>query len=86
MVEVGHEWLCSNRRGGCGRRVVRLELTWWGWDTSGWAQIDMVEGRRRVIRPESTWWRCDISSCAQIDTVRVGDKQSSLSAHGGGET
>ena len=53
---------------------------------SGWARIDMVEGRRRVIGPESMWWRCDISGCARIDTVRVGDKQLGSSVHGGGET
>ena len=30
------------------RRAFQLELTWWGWEMSGWARIDMVE----VVRDE----------------------------------
>ena len=42
MVGVGDERSGSKRHGGDRRQAVALELTWWGWDTSGCAWIDMV--------------------------------------------
>ena len=39
---VGDEQSGSRVPGGSGTRVVVLELTWWEWQTSGQAQIDMM--------------------------------------------
>ena len=47
-VEVADKQSGLKRRGGCRRQVFALELTWWEWDTSGRARIDVVgEGDER---------------------------------------
>ena len=42
LVEVGDEWSGSKRHGGGRRQAIVLKLTWWVWDMSGQARIDMV--------------------------------------------
>ena len=49
-MEVRHERLHSNRRGGSGTRVVGLELTWWRQETSDQARVDTVGVRHERLR------------------------------------
>ena len=81
---------------GVGTRVVVLELMW-GWETSSWARIDVVDvgdersgsswhggGGTWATRLERTWWRCDMSGCTQVDKMEAGDEHSSSNWHDGG--
>ena len=42
MVGVGDKRSGLRAHGGSGTRAAVLKLTWWEWQMSGWARIDMM--------------------------------------------
>ena len=57
-----------------------LKWTWWRWETSVCARIDMVEADGKC----SSQWRWETSVCARIDMVEADGERLSLNGHGGG--
>ena len=49
-VGVGHERSGSKRCSGGRRQAIGLELTWWEWDMSSRARIDMVVVGHKQLR------------------------------------